>query len=789
MKFERKAILLFLLTLMYAGLVPAQNSSPLERASAVEVYKRVDSTDLKAYIFNPPKHESGSNRAAIVFFFGGGWRGGTPAQFVPQCEYLASRGMVAITVDYRVFNRQGVLANKCVQDAKSAIRWMRENASRLGIDPQKIVAAGGSAGGHLAASTATLPEHNDSQDDLSISAIPSATALFNPAVILASVPGKYEIPAQRMQALEKRLGAPPQSMSPYHHIQGNIGPSIIFHGTADKTVDFRSVQWFQEKMEEQGNSCVLVGYEGEGHGFFNFGRKNNGPFQSTMEHLDKFLVGLGYLSATPTSFFHDIDKQIFLAQGAMVGEISSSTAILQTRLSAVWGLSDGRVPGAAGKVRFGYGLSPLPDPDWVYTVELEAVAENDFIVKTELSKLKPGVQYYYQIHYGKTSSQEKKSPIGSFRTTPGSASSDSVSFVVVTGMNYYHFHYGNYDSTRQYMGEDKALGYPALATILNQHPDYFIGTGDNVYFDHPAERGIQRAKERGKNPLPGLFAGKAVTDEAGMRRKYQVQFVQPRFVELFRRVGTYWMKDDHDYRINDSDPYTDFPISHELGVKNFREQLPVVFPPQSGKPTYRSHQLSKDVQIWLLEGRDYRSANSDAIGPEKTLWGAEQKAWLKQSLLASTATFKFIISPTPMVGPDDAYKKDNHVNPQGFKHEGEDFFAWLAAEGFLEKHLYFICGDRHWQYHAVHPSGFEEFSCGALVDANSRAGRLAGDSKSTDPEALIKQVYVQGKADEASGGFLKVSVKRKNLHSPMLIFSYFDEKGKLLYSHKKETRD
>jgi len=186
----------------------------------------------------------------------------------------------------------------------------------------------------------------------------------------------------------------------------------------------------------------------------------------------------------------------------------------------------------------------------------------------------------------------------------------------------------------------------------------------------------------------------------------------------------------------------------------------------------------------MLEGRDYRSANSDSIGEAKTLLGKEQIKWLKNSLLESDASFKLIISPTPMVGPDDMYKKDNHVNPQGFKHEGDALFAWLKEKNFLNKNLYFICGDRHWKYHAMHPSGFEEFSTGALVDNNSRAGRVAGDKKSTDPNAEIKQFFIEGTPESATGGFLLVEVEQQN-NNPTATFSFYDEHKKMLYRSTK----
>ena len=248
-----------------------------------------------------------------------------------------------------------------------------------------------------------------------------------------------------------------------------------------------------------------------------------------------------------------------------------------------------------------------------------------------------------------------------------------------------------------------------------------------------------------------------------MRRKYHEQFRQPRFISLFEKTATYWEVDDHDYRYNDCDNTGDRLPLPETGARNFREQLPVTDPDSPGDLTYGTYRVSRDLQIWLLEGRLYRSPNSAEDAPGKTLWGETQKRWLQQTLLASDATFKMIISPTPLVGPDGAGKRDSHVNLRGFRSEGDAFFAWLAENGFRDKNLYILCGDRHWQYHAVHPSGIAEISCGSLVEANSRFGVRAGDPKSTDPEGLIEQVYCCLPGEpfnaEPSAGFLMVDVK------------------------------
>jgi len=144
------------------------------------VYKHASNTDLKLFIFEPEGHKSSDKRPAAVFFFGGGWNGGTPSQFYPHCEYLASRGMVAMAADYRVASRQKTSPFECVEDGKSAVRWIRQNACSLGIDPNRLAAGGGSAGGHVAAATGNLPGLDSKEEDKNVSSKPNALLLFNP---------------------------------------------------------------------------------------------------------------------------------------------------------------------------------------------------------------------------------------------------------------------------------------------------------------------------------------------------------------------------------------------------------------------------------------------------------------------------------------------------------------------------------------------------------------------------------------------------------------------------------
>ena len=273
-----------------------QQHPPKIDGAKVEVYKTVNDIKLNAWIFQPTA-DSKTAKPAVVFFFGGGWRAGSPTQFVPHCEHLAAKGIVGIVVDYRVSSRHQVKMTACVSDAKSAIRWVRKNADRLGIDPDRIAAGGGSAGGHLAAATALLPGFDESTENQSISSQPNAMVLFNPALVLAPVEGQ-PIDDAKLERFKQRVGVDPAKVSPYHHISENVPPAIIFHGKADATVPYATAEVFAKKMNDKGNRCELVGYEGQGHGFFNVRKSGSEYFRKTVAEMDKFLASIGYLPTT-----------------------------------------------------------------------------------------------------------------------------------------------------------------------------------------------------------------------------------------------------------------------------------------------------------------------------------------------------------------------------------------------------------------------------------------------------------------------------------------------------------
>ena len=269
---------------------------PALPGAQVEVNKRIGDVVLRAYIYNPKGHQRGADRPVALFFFGGGWANGTPSQFMPHCKHLASRGMVAITLDYRVASRHQVKAISCVRDAKSAVRWVRQNQQRLGVDPKRVLVSGGSAGGHIAACTAVLEKFDEETEDRNVASRPNALALFNPALVLAPIRGEQPLDEKRSANLENRLGVAPVELSPYHHVRRGLPPTIIFHGQADTVVPFKTAQQYKDKARQLGNRCQLVGYPGQSHGFFNQSRGAKGRYHETVQSLDAFLVSLGYLA-------------------------------------------------------------------------------------------------------------------------------------------------------------------------------------------------------------------------------------------------------------------------------------------------------------------------------------------------------------------------------------------------------------------------------------------------------------------------------------------------------------
>lgn len=433
--------------------------------------------------------------------------------------------------------------------------------------------------------------------------------------------------------------------------------------------------------------------------------------QKSIEDLSRRqFLATGAVLASAASTGHAADQPApHQASGVKVGEVTDRTAIVWTRLTAgVSRNSEGTpmvgrptkddttpteaevrrlqsaCPGATGRVRVRYGskfdLADAKATDWV-----EVGEKSDFSHQFLLTGLSPDAVIHYAVDSTDLNRTPHGSLVGSFRTAMKPETPAEVTFAVVT--------------CQMYADLDHAEGFHIYPAIGQLHPRFIVFTGDNVYYD--SERPVAR------NP-------------ALARYHWQRMYSLPRHVELLRTVASYWEKDDHDTVKDDSWPGQRLgDLTFAEGQRIFRQQVPL------GENIYRTFRWGKFLQVWLTEGRDFRSANSMPDGPEKTIWGKEQKAWLFQTLKESDATWKVLISPTPIVGPDRTKKGDNHSNA-AFRHEGDEVRHWLRDH--VPSNCFVVCGDRHWQYHSVHPqTGLNEFSVGAASDKH--AGGTPGENK------------------------------------------------------------
>ncbi len=462
-------------------------------------------------------------------------------------------------------------------------------------------------------------------------------------------------------------------------------------------------------------------------------------------------VGLGqYLDCAEAFADEKTSRQ---ATGVKVGEITPTSAIVWMRvtknpshnaegkiyprrsrpikLPEGMSINDlrGACPGAEGMVRLRYSTKPnlegAVSTDWV-----KVVAKNDYTHQFRLAELMPGAVYYYAAET-KGEAGEHAPLRGQFETAPTADQPAAATFTVITG--------------KAYKDLDHPDGYHIYPAMGKLKPKFFVPTGDNVYYDNDTVL--------------------AYSDETARHHWHRMHGL-PRCVDFHLRVPGYWEKDDHDTYFNDCWPGMKLkrilPLTFDRGLELFREQVPM------GELTYRTTRWGRDLQVWFVEGRDYRSPNTMKDGPNKTIWGRKQKEWLLRTLKESTATFKVLVSPTPIVGPDRPRgKRDNHSN-EAFKHEGDEIRA------FFQKHLperfVICCGDRHWQYHSIHPeTKVHEFSCGPASDIH------AGGSPGIDKE--------YHKFHRVKGGFLSVSVSHKG-GKAVLSMRLHDVHGKVVYEYQ-----
>lgn len=244
------------------------------------VYKHSGGAAQELEVYFPQGwNPAGGKVPGVLLFHGGGWTGGTLDQFRHACNYLASRGLVAATANYRMLSKseRAKLSpgeshkRACITDAKSAIRWMKQHANELGIDPQRLITGGGSAGGHISVLATTNPGLNDPADPKGFDTSVAAYLLFNPAFTAAD-------------------SADPE-VDVLKHLQTGFAPAILFFGTKDNSWKPGSYAALA-RLKALGNTTAELWLaEGQAHGFF-----NRPPWQDvTLAAADRFLVERGFL--------------------------------------------------------------------------------------------------------------------------------------------------------------------------------------------------------------------------------------------------------------------------------------------------------------------------------------------------------------------------------------------------------------------------------------------------------------------------------------------------------------
>ncbi len=244
------------------------------------VYKRVGDTPLTLHLFFPKQPPLHDRRPVIIFFHGGGFVGGHPAQFFHHCTHFASRGVVAASARYRLLNTWAGSVGDCLMDAKSAIRWIRRHADELQVDPRKLVVGGSSSGAALAAGAVMVPGSDTADDDLKWSARPDALVLFSAALFESTfVPGRFD-----------------PAFYAVNHVQADMPPMLILHGADDSHFPLPQMEQFRDAMVAAGNQCELSVYPGE-HGFANYDRDDHRPYYATLGDVEHFLAKLGLLAS------------------------------------------------------------------------------------------------------------------------------------------------------------------------------------------------------------------------------------------------------------------------------------------------------------------------------------------------------------------------------------------------------------------------------------------------------------------------------------------------------------
>jgi acetyl esterase len=280
------ALLASLLALRTITIAHAQSGQP-----SIRTYKTVGSTELKAHIFLPVDPAKGKPHAAIILLHGGGWNAGSPEWVYGDANRYSGLGMVAIAGEYRLSDQKNNTPLEAMSDVRDLIRWVRQNASDLGIDPHRIAVYGISAGAHLAAAAAVFPHNEESN----VSALPDALLLLSPPASILNDRWPQMLLGTRAEA---------KDISPAENVKIKLPPMIIVEGAADTETPLIGAQRFCDRAKELGGTCELNVYPGLGHLLsrnLDPHAQEEGPFDPDPASImdahakeDAFLTRIGY---------------------------------------------------------------------------------------------------------------------------------------------------------------------------------------------------------------------------------------------------------------------------------------------------------------------------------------------------------------------------------------------------------------------------------------------------------------------------------------------------------------
>lgn len=448
---------------------------------------------------------------------------------------------------------------------------------------------------------------------------------------------------------------------------------------------------------------------------------------------------------------YSVSQQVYFTNGFKASELTDQEVIIWTRLCASptpkpvvhsrankvfrhpvefdenmpVDKMDGAVAGSPGwvKMTISSASKKMTSP-WI-----AVTGEKDFTAYHHFKNLQPNTTYTVRIQGKRTEKASIQEITGSFKTAPDPMLQKELNLTTSTCQYFWSY-------------DDSLRGFQTYLSMKAMNPDLFIQTGDYVYYDKP---------------------GPMATTVEKARHKWHAMDAWSSLKEFYAATPVYLLKDDHDLLENDvhqaSKPFGALTLKNGLDI--WQENVPL-----RDKP-YRTLQWGKDLQIWFLEGREYRSDNDMPDGKDKTIWGEAQKQWMEKTIGESKATFKIVFSPTPIVGPDRGKKADNHANA-AFQSEGD----W--ARDFLARNKVIVVnGDRHWQYVSRDPkTGLWEFSSGPVSDFHAQ-GWPPNEKR---PEHRFLRV---------AGGYLGIRLIYKN-NFPQLILTHYDVKGEKVH---EETLD